>query len=158
MLLRRAGPCSILLVSMARRLTHALLLLQQLSYAHTLCEFQRLCERCGRVSPSSAEIAKSFRRMTECERRWARCREGLAAADMAALRVLRALDLQRLLESAHRRLGSWSDASSMDRMPASHLFEWVSHDCEKLELAQLEDAMSPAEAAIYVQSLDRLEG
>ncbi|MGQ2923466.1 hypothetical protein [Variovorax sp. DAIF25] len=139
-------------------MTHALLLLQQLSYAHTLCEFQRLRERCGRASPSSSELAGICRRVKECERRWARCREGLAAADMAALRVSRALDLQMLLESADARLSSWSDASSMDRMPASHLFEWVSHDCEKLELAQLEDAMSPAEAAIYVQSLDRLQG
>ncbi|WP_398498036.1 hypothetical protein [Variovorax sp.] len=139
-------------------MTHALLLLQQLSYAHTLCEFQRLCERCGRSSPLSSELAGSCRRVKECERRWARCREGLAAADMAALRVSRALDLQLLLESADARLSSWSDESSMDRMPASHLFEWVSHDCEKLELAQFEDAMSPAEAAMYAQSLDRLQG
>ena len=35
-------------------------------------------------------------------------------------------------------------------MPPSRLFEWISHDFERLELAQIEAQMTAGEAARYL--------
>ena len=70
------------------------------------------------------------------------------------VKVRRALYLRMLLESAPSRLQSWSDSDSLGTMPKSHLFEWISYDFERLELAELEGSMSPEEAASYTQALD----
>ncbi|MDM0035835.1 hypothetical protein QTI33_27125 [Variovorax sp. J22P271] len=61
----------------------------------------------------------------------------------------RAQFLQLLLESAPQRLQGWSDQDPLDRMPPSRLFEWISHDFERLELAQIEAQMSAGDAGRY---------
>jgi len=72
---------------------------------------------------------------------------------IAKIKIARALYLRMLLESAPTRLQSWSDSESFRAMPKSHLFEWISYDFERLELAELEGSMSPEEAAAYAQAL-----
>jgi len=142
---------------MANRLTHALLLLQRLAYARILCEFhrQRQVHGGGAMSPPEAVIA--CRRLRSCEANWEHCRTELVDSPLAAsVRVARALHLQRMLGSAAARLAPWNDRSDLASSPPSHLFEWVSHDYERLELAELEDAMTPEETALYAQSLESL--
>lgn len=132
--------------------------LQQLAYARILCEFHRLRRVPGEASLPDPASAGAWARLAECEQRWSHSRGGLDEADFGVVRIARALYLQRMLESAPARLAPWSDCSSLRAMPSSHLFEWVAHDCERLELSQLEDAMSPTEAALYAHSLDQLQG
>jgi len=67
----------------------------------------------------------------------------------ARLRLERALFLQLLQESAGFRLEFWTDRDALDEMPASHLLEWVAHDDERMELAQIESAMTPEEKFRY---------
>jgi len=64
--------------------------------------------------------------------------------------LARAQFLRLLLESAPRRLRGWSDQDPLDRMPPSRLFEWISLDFERLELAQIEAQMTAGEAARYL--------
>jgi hypothetical protein len=73
---------------------------------------------------------------------------------IAKIKIARALYLRMLLESAPTRLQAWSDSESMGEMPKSHLFEWISYDFERLELAELEASMSREEAASYAHALD----
>lgn len=95
-------------------------------------------------------------RLAEAERSC--CDWLLRAGDdafLARVRISRALELQLLLSSATARLGGWCDRCPLEQLPASHLFEWVSYDLERLELAQLEDAMHPEEAALYAFTFDQ---
>ena len=142
---------------MPNRLTQALLLLQQLAYARILCEFHRQRQMHAGSAVSSPELALASRRLRSCEANWEHCRAALIDSPLAAsVRVARALHLQRLLGSAAARLAPWNDRSDLARIPPSHLFEWVAHDCERLELAELEDAMTPEETALYAHSLESL--
>jgi hypothetical protein len=75
----------------------------------------------------------------------------------AAVRIARALYLRFLLSSAPSRLQPWCDGEDLEHMPRSHMFEWISHDFERLELAALEDAMTPAEAASYARALEGVD-
>jgi hypothetical protein len=129
--------------------------LQQLAYARIVREFHRAWN--ARVDPAAAEVES---REAHC--RVLRCEEALAGlrllldepGQIAQIKVARALYLRLLLESAPVRLQSWSDSDNLDDMPKSHLFEWIAYDFERLELAELEGAMTPDEAASYAQALD----
>lgn len=142
---------------MSNRLTQALLLLQRMAYARILCEFHRQRQVRAGSAVSPPELATACRRLRVCEAHWESCRAELVSSEMAsAVRVARALHLRRLLDSAAVRLAPWHDRSDLAHIPASHLLEWVSHDCERLELAELEDAMTPEETALYGHSLESL--
>jgi hypothetical protein len=75
----------------------------------------------------------------------------------AAVRIARALYLRFLLSSAPARLQPWCDGEDLAHMPRSHMFEWISHDFERVELAALEDAMTSSEAALYARSLEGVD-
>jgi hypothetical protein len=88
-------------------------------------------------------------RMLRMEREVAARFAELTPRQRSELKIGRALYLQMLLGSAGARLRGWSDRDSLDTMPASHLFEWIAHDYEQQELAELENAMNPQEAALF---------
>ncbi|MFM9927271.1 hypothetical protein VLK31_30120 [Variovorax sp. H27-G14] len=140
-------------------LDRTLLLLQKHAYARVLCEFHRMQEaRCRAVDVGLQGGAQAQARLADCERQLAAIGATLKdARQAAAVRMARALFLRFLLSSAPRRLQPWCDGESLDRMPASHLLEWISHDFERLELAALEDAMTPSEAALYTRSLEGVD-
>lgn len=140
-------------------LDHALLLLQQHAYARVLCEFHRMEEsRCRAVDVTTHGMVKAQVRLAVCERRLAAYRDQLTDPDKAAaVRVARALYLRFLLSSAATRLQPWCDGEDLSHMPRSHMFEWIAHDYEQLELAALEDAMTPAETALYARSLEGVD-
>jgi hypothetical protein len=141
-------------MTMRRRLDCALQGLQQLAHARIAREFHRAWHvRANVLEPSEALIAKAQRRVLHCEQ--AQLRLMLDDPhEIAEIKVGRALYLRMLLESAPTRLQSWSDCETLDDMPKSHLFEWISYDFERLELAELEGSMTPEEAASYAQALD----
>jgi len=126
-------------------------ILQELSQA-------RIRLGCGQVAGtvemwSSESEHELQRRIADRERKALRLLNSLDASQRSDVLLSRALFLQLLLESAPTRLQGWSDQDALDRMPPSRLFEWVSHDHEQLELAQLESQMTPGEAARYVSAL-----
>lgn len=129
--------------------------LQQLSYARIAREFHRARqERDDLLSPSDV-MDEAHRRVLHWERVLAELRLLLDdPRQIAKIKIARALYLRMLLESAPMRLQSWSDGDSMGNMPKSHLFEWISYDFERLELAELESSMSREEAACYALALD----
>jgi len=135
-------------------MNYALTVLQQCAYARVLCEVNRLRIQNYRQPVSAGEITSAALRLQACSERWNGVQRKLGSHYFPALRVARALRLQAMLESAPARLGAWSDACPIHRMPPSQLLEWVAHDLERLELAGLEDAMGPEEAAMYVHALD----
>ena len=134
----------------------ALQSLQQLAYARIAREFLRARQQGpDLLSPYDVLMDEAHRRVLHWERVLAELR--LLIDDprqIARVKVRRALYLRMLLESAPMRLQSWSDSDSLGTMPKSHLFEWISYDFERLELAELEGSMSPEEAAFYTQALD----
>ncbi|MBO9513678.1 MAG: hypothetical protein J7549_06120 [Variovorax sp.] len=113
---------------------------------------------CKRLSPqmwnypdlSSGEL---WTRMTIYQERIDALANAMSVEQRAQVRLERALFLRLLLDSAPARLKAWSDQDEVSAMPPSHLFEWVSHDDERLELAQLEAAMTPQESARYDSAL-----
>lgn len=118
-------------------------LLQAAAFARIQCE-------CVRLSKAAGPERFDFRRRIEvCTRELGFLEYTLTPDERSAVRVERALFLRLLLASAPQRLGSWSDTETLDEMPASHLFEWVSHDEERMELAEIESAMTPQEKARY---------
>ena len=138
----------------------ALQSLQQLAYARIAREFLRARqERAELLLSSDAVMDDAHRRVLHWERVLAELR--LLFDDprqIARIKIARALYLRMLLESAPTRLQAWSDSESMGEMPKSHLFEWISYDFERLELAELEASMSREEAASYAQALDARAG
>jgi hypothetical protein len=130
--------------------------LQQLAYARITREFHQAWQaRTDCPASCEAAIGESHRRVQQCEQVLAQLR--LLIDDphqIEEIKIARALYLRLLLESAPVRLQSWSDSESFDDMPKSHLFEWISYDFERLELAELEGSMTPEEAASYAQALD----
>lgn len=144
---------------MSDRMTHALMLLQQCAYARVLCEFHRRQaprgDGEGLVPATTDALVVSVRRLKACDQRWEGMRRVLGTDDLARVRVARALYLQSMRRSAPARLGPWSDCCGVDRMPPSHLLEWVSYDLESMELADLEASMGPEEAALYACAMDR---
>ena len=134
----------------------ALQSLQQLAYARIAREFHRTLQARADLLPDyDLVMDDAHRRVLHWERVLAELR--LLFDDerqIARIKIARALYLRMLLESAPSRLQSWSDSASMGEMPNSHLFEWISYDFERLELAELEGSMSTEEAASYAQALD----
>ena len=141
-------------------LNHALQLLQQLAYARVLCEFHRIQDlRCRASDICSHGFVAAQERLTGCEQRLEVFQQHLDNPDkVAAVRLARALYVRMLLGSAPTRLQPWSDGEDITRMPLSHMFEWISHDFERLELAALEDAMTPAEIVLYARSIEGVHG
>ena len=88
-------------------------------------------------------------RLERLEQQIARLLCEMTSEQRARLRLERALFLQLLQESAGFRLQSWSDRDALDEMPVSHLFEWVAHDDERMELALIESVMTPEETMRY---------
>ncbi len=128
--------------------------LQQLAYARIAREFQRAWD--ARLNPalSGVEDAEAHRRVVRCEQALAALRLAIDdPRELAQIKVARALYLRMLLESAPMRLQAWSDCDNLDDMPKSHLFEWIAYDFERLELAELEAAMTPEEGASYAHAL-----
>lgn len=138
---------------------HTLLLLQQRAYARVLCEFHRMQDdRCRSVDVGTRGMVRAQVRLAACERRLAAFQaEQQDPERAAAVRVARALYLRFLLSSAPSRLQPWCDGEDLARMPPSHLLEWIAHDFERLELAALEDEMTPSEAARYARSLEGVD-
>lgn len=141
-------------------LDRALQLLQQLAYARVLSEFHRLQDlRCRASDICSHGFVTAQERLVLCEQQLEVFQRTLDNPDkVAAVRVARALYLRMLLSSAATRLQPWSDGEDITGMPLSHMFEWISHDFERLELAALEDAMTPAEIVLYARSIEGVHG
>jgi hypothetical protein len=139
---------------MCSNMNYALTVLQQCAYARVLCEVQRLRAENFQQPMSFQDLTQAVSRLKTCTDRWASVQQALDPAYFPALRVARSLRLQEMLGSAPARLRGWSDGTPLSRMPASHLLEWVAFDLERLELAELEDAMTPEEAAMYAAALD----
>ncbi|WP_198086537.1 hypothetical protein [Variovorax sp. E3] len=138
----------------------ALQLLQQMAYARVMCEFHRLQDvRCRASDVCSNGFVRAQERMAKCEQRFVAYQATLGDPEkVAAVRVARALYLRLLLQSATARLQPWSDVADIMQMPPSHMFEWIAHDFERLELAALEDAMTPAEIVLYTRSIEGVHG
>ncbi|MDM0002129.1 hypothetical protein QTI24_26225 [Variovorax sp. J22P240] len=121
-------------------------LLQATAFARIQCECIRLSKA------ASPERFNYQRRIEVCTRELGFLEYTLTSDERSAVRLERALFLRLLLASAPQRLASWSDKETLDEMPASHLFEWVSHDEERMELAEIENAMTPQEKVRYARA------
>ncbi|MDQ0572651.1 hypothetical protein QFZ42_004485 [Variovorax paradoxus] len=143
-------------MTMHRQLDGALQGLQQLAYARIAREFARAWHaRANASEESEAILGEAHRRVLHCEQALAQLRVVLDdPRQIAELKVSRALYLRMLLESAPTRLQSWSDCETLDDMPKSHLFEWISYDFEQLELAELEGSMTDEEAVSYARAIN----
>lgn len=130
--------------------------LQQLAYARIAREFARAWHaRANASEEAEALFGEAHRRVLHCEQALAQLRVAIDdPRQIAEIKIARALYVRMLLESAPTRLQSWSDCESVDDMPKSHLFEWISYDFERLELAELEGSMTEEEAAAYAQAID----
>jgi hypothetical protein len=141
-------------------LDRMLLLLQQHAYARVLCEFHRMQDaRCRAFDVGTTHGSVDARaRLARCEQQLVAYKPLLQDPERAAaVRIARALYLRFLLSSAPARLQPWCDGEDLAHMPRSHMFEWISHDFERLELAALEDAMTSSEAALYARSLEGVD-
>ncbi|MBO9650460.1 MAG: hypothetical protein J7605_18310 [Variovorax sp.] len=117
---------------------------------------------CKRLSPKvwkypDLSCDELWLRMTLYQERIDQLANAMSVEERAQVRLERALFLRLLLESAPARLQSWSDQDEVTDMPPSHLFEWVAHDDERLELSQLEAAMTPQESARYDIAVNGLQ-
>ena len=120
-------------------------LLQQLSQARIRFSCSQLSGVAdGRSNPSEPEVPV---RIAARERLALGLFARLDDKERCDVMRARARFLQLLLESAPHRLQGWSDQDPLDRMPPSRLFEWISHDFERLELAQIEARMMAGDAA-----------
>jgi hypothetical protein len=125
----------------------ALRLLQSVAYARILLS-------CAGLSPRNALSNGPSRFELRCrleglEQRIVNLLRAMTPEQRTRLRLERALFLQLLQESAGFRLQFWTDRDALDEMPASHLLEWVAHDDERMELAQIENAMTLEEKLRY---------
>lgn len=126
---------------------HALQVLQALCLARVQLDCCRM--RPARDLSSELQEFELTQRVIRREREAARLQAALTARQRSELKIARALYLLLLLDSAPLRLEGWSDQDPLATMPESRLFEWIAHDYERLELIQLESAMSPEEALRY---------
>lgn len=124
----------------------------------------RAADQCRRVAWSSRAHAKSTRQeerpssVIAWENATATLRLAMTADELTELKIKRAVYLQMLLDSAPARLQAWADEHSLADMPASHLFEWVSYDLERLELAEIEATFTPREEARYIREASEFRG
>lgn len=135
----------------------ALRSLQGLAYA-------RVAEQCRRVawlsrvhieSPLLEERAHS---VVAWENQLAMLRLAMTPDERIELKIKRAIYLRMLMESAPARLQPWVDEDDLADMPASHLFEWVAYDLERLELDEIEATLTPREEARYVREVGEFKG
>jgi hypothetical protein len=132
---------------MSTPVRQALRFLQSAACARILLTCAGLSPRNGlRYGPSRVELQSRLERL---EQKIGDLLRYMTPEQRARLRLERALFLQLLQESAGFRLQFWSDSEALEEMPASHLFEWVSHDDERMELTQIEGAMTPEEKLHY---------
>jgi hypothetical protein len=140
-------------------LDRTLHLLQRVAYARVVCEFQRIQDlRCRASDICSHGFVGAQARLRRCEQELVACQGATDdPEELAAVRVARALYLRFLLSSAAARLQPWCDGEDLARMPLSHMFEWIAHDFERLELAAIEDAMTPEEVVLYARSMEQVK-
>ena len=113
---------------------------------------------CAGLSPQNALLNGPSRFELECrleslDQQLTTLLLGMTREQRERLRLERALFIRLLQESAVFRLQFWSDRDALDEMPPSHLFEWVAHDDERMELAQIENAMTPNEKVRYASAM-----
>jgi len=135
--------------------TLILRLLQALACARIQFGCKRLSPQVWRYPDLSCD--ELWLRMSLYQERIDQLAGAMSVPERAQVRLARALFLRLLLESAPARLRAWSDQDAVAEMPPSHLFEWVSHDDERLELSQLEAAMPPQESARYDIAVNGLQ-
>jgi hypothetical protein len=128
----------------------ALHVLQKRAYAQVLMELGRI-QTPSKTGRAISNFNPVNRRIARCERDLLRLRQAMTPAQLSELKIVRALYLRMLLSSAPARLYAWGDQTPLRETPTSHLLEWLSHDLEQLELAQLEATMTPAERVVYLQ-------
>ena len=136
--------------AMEQTVDRALRILQELAYAQLLCELARFQRtRLGRKGDFQLPLNE---RVARCQREVARFPSALTKPELSELEVARALYLRMLLSSASSRLRGWENQTCVANIPLSHLHEWLSHDLERLELAELEGAMSRNEKDAYLRA------
>lgn len=124
----------------------------------------RAADQCKRVAWLSRARARSTRleerpsSVVAWEKSIATFRLSMTADDLLELKIKRAIYLRMLLDSAPARLQAWADEDILADMPASHLFEWVSYDLERLELDEIEATLTPREEARYVRDASEFRG
>lgn len=128
-----------------------LCLLQQLALMQVLRELARVLRVSGRGEPPGWDGATISQRFDNYHRELLAIRGSFTAEDLSQLRICRAVFLRRMMASASARLGGWEDSVSLEDAPVSRLFEWLSHDFERLELSALEEGMTMRETAFYLQ-------
>lgn len=144
---------------MKPKLLRCLRVLQQTAYAKLLLEYRNTWDTgFPELLDSRRAVAEAEERLAAREAEFTLLLAELSGAERSNLKIARALFLRTLLESAPARLQCWEDRSPLAQMPRSELLEWLSHDLERMELEHMERAMTPEEAAIYVQSFDATEG
>ena len=129
----------------------ALRTLQELAYAQLLSELDRFQR--ARLGKQAGLPLLFNERVARCQREVARFQAALTKAELSDLKVARALYLRMLLSSASARLQGWETQTCLATTPLSHLHEWLSHDLERLELAELEAVMSPDERDAYLRTV-----
>ncbi|KWT96952.1 hypothetical protein APY03_1954 [Variovorax sp. WDL1] len=85
-------------------------------------------------------------------------RLAMTAEERVELKIKRAIYLRMLLDSAPVRLQPWVDEDDLADMPASHLFEWVAYDLERLELDEIEATLTEREEARYLRESVEFKG
>ena len=106
--------------------------------------------RCSLLADRS-EVESTSKRLREVDGALSVLLDRMDDAQACELRIARAMFLRMLLRSAAARLGSWVlDPPPFD-LPRSHRFEFVAHEYETRELAEIESAMTTTEAALYAR-------
>jgi hypothetical protein len=135
----------------------ALRSLQGLAHARAADQCKRVAWL-SRVRARSADMEERPSGVAAWETRIATLRLGMSADDLVELKIKRAIFLRMLLDSAPARLQAWVDEDILPDMPASHLFEWVCYDLERLELDEIEATLTPREEARYVREASEFRG
>ena len=129
----------------------ALRILQELAYAQLLSELDRFQR--ARLGKQAGFPLLFNERVARCQRQVAHFQTALTKTELSELKVARALYLRMLLASASSRLQGWDHQTCPGSTPISHLHEWLAHDLERLEPAELEGVMSGAEKDEYLRAL-----
>ncbi|PNG58506.1 MULTISPECIES: hypothetical protein [unclassified Variovorax] len=135
----------------------ALRSLQGLAYA-------RVVEQCRRVAwlsrtlAGAARLEERARSVAAWENQLTMLRLAMTAEERVELKIKRAIYLRMLLDSAPVRLQPWVDEDDLADMPASHLFEWVAYDLERLELDEIEATLTEREEARYLRESVEFKG
>ncbi|VTU41168.1 hypothetical protein H4CHR_05903 [Variovorax sp. PBS-H4] len=128
----------------------ALRSLQGLAYAKAVEQCRRVAWL-SRSHAGAARLEERARSVAAWENNISMLRLAMTTEERVELRIKRAIYLRMLLESAPVRLQPWVDEDDLASMPASHLFEWVAYDLERLELEEIEGTFTPGEEVLYVR-------